>query len=178
MGETNSEPEEKEGAGLPEEEEKALAPLEEEKTKGVSEEVSPLEARILDGAPPEVVQMLESAPPEVRRQIVSFFSMIMSRGLIPDPVASKLADKVTGDHITQLIESSDKDSEREFKNCQWGRVFQFAIAVIGLVFFAFLVVQLKAANPELLKDLVIGVASFLGGLGTGLGYMAIKKGRS
>lgn len=171
MGRANSETEKK-ATAPPEEEEKTLAPLEEKESP--SREVSPLEASILESAPPEIVQVLEKVPPEVRRQFVAFFSMITSRGPMPDPIVSKLADKVTEEHITKLIETLNIDSEREFKDCQLGRLFQFGIAFIGLIFFGFLVVQLKSTNPDLLMDLVIGVASFLGGLGAGLGYMAIK----
>jgi hypothetical protein len=176
VSQTNSETEEKATASS-EEEEKALLSTEEEETKESAGEISSLEGSILEGAPPVVARLLEKAPPQVRREVVSFFSMMMSRGPMPDLVASKLADKITEDHLNKLIDSSDRDRELGFKNTQFARLFQFGIAIIGLSFSGFLVVQLKSENPELLKDLIIAVAGFLGGLGTGLGF-GLRKRRS
>jgi hypothetical protein len=58
---------------------------------------------------------LEKTPPEVRRSLEAFVGM-MSSGPMPNPVMTKLAEKFTPEHIAYLLESQDRDADREHRS--------------------------------------------------------------
>ncbi len=113
-----------------------------------------------------VPAILEKAPPEVRRSMEAFIAM-MSQGPIPNPVIAKLVEKFTPDHIAYLLETQDRDTEREYKALASGRRYQIACLLIGVGLFVFLVVYFSSSNPDLLEKLVALLVGLIGGFGGG-----------
>lgn len=77
-----------------------------------------------------------------------------------------LADKITTDHITQIISKSDEQDKRDREERKGERNYNLILIVIGLFFIGFLIVFLQA-NEDLLIKIVIGIISFVGGFGFG-----------
>ena len=109
-------------------------------------------------------EILESIPVEDRGKIVSIikqsiFSGVMRRG-------NPISEKITGEHITKLIEKADNQDIRDRAERRSQRNYNFIILVTGLVFLAFLIVFLKN-DKELLYKIIIAIISFVGGFGFG-----------
>jgi len=109
-------------------------------------------------------EILESIPVEERGKIVSIikqsmFSGVMRRG-------NPISEKITGEHITKLIEKADNQDIRDRAERRSQRNYNFIILVTGLVFLAFLIVFLKN-DKELLYKIIIAIISFVGGFGFG-----------
>src|SRR5262249_24574081 len=76
--------------------------------------------------PPELE---EKIPADVRRELMVFLSSHQRIGMPVNPIAQK----VTPDHITKVIENSEKDSQRRF-NSKW---FTLAYSILALAFLVF-----------------------------------------
>lgn len=57
--------------------------------------------------------MLEGLPPKEKKQIVSSLSIMAMQG--NGRQGSPLAKQLKPEHITQIIENSEKESQREFE---------------------------------------------------------------
>ncbi|MCP4134378.1 MAG: hypothetical protein GY754_25615 [bacterium] len=64
-------------------------------------------------------ELLEALPPEIRKEVEFGFSMQRLSGPLPSP----LMDKVTEEHITKVLEISEKDDERAYESIQTSRKF-------------------------------------------------------
>lgn len=80
--------------------------------------------------------------------------------------SNPIADKVTSDHITQLISSSDVQDSRDRKERKSERNYNLLLLIIGIIFIGFLIVFLQK-NEDLLIKIVIAIISFIGGFGFG-----------
>jgi len=88
-----------------------------------------------------------------------------------DQAALKLIEKFDGEHVKLFLESQDRDTEREYRDSQRRRWFSLGFAILGLLFFAFLVIRLGGpANPDLLEKLIYLISGFVCELGGGYGY--------
>ena len=92
----------------------------------------------------------------------TIISGVMRRG-------NPIADKITSEHITQLITKSDDQDRREWEERSRDRNYNLILVGIGVVFVSFLVVFLKD-NENLLLNLVLAIISFIGGFGFGKLY--------
>jgi len=106
-------------------------------------------------------------PPEMKKT-VSLMMAQMQRGPIPHPIY----EKITSEHITKLIDTSDKDSERGLKDTSQRRRYSMLFALLIAAVFVFLVIYLRTSDPELLKSLIGYLIVFAGGMGAGYGYKA------
>lgn len=115
--------------------------------------------------PPEVLQRL---PPEARKMVemTSFMASISGPGHPP------YMKKINEEHITKIIEFSDKDSQRDFEDAQSSKKYRLAYVLIFCSLFVFAVVYLGDKNPELLKEILKYAAVFAGGGGVGYGLKA------
>ena len=77
-----------------------------------------------------------------------------------------IAEKITSDHISDLIKKSDDHDIRDREERKGERNYNLLLIIIGLVFIGFLIVFLQS-NEDLLIKIVIGIISFIGGFGFG-----------
>lgn len=98
----------------------------------------------------------------------SFQEQFAFSGVLPNPILNKLND----DHITSLIHHDGEEGKRAFIT---NLVRIIALVVVLLVVLAFIVLfcWLFSSQTDLVEKVLIGVISFAGGIGTGLGARAV-----
>lgn len=113
-----------------------------------------------------IASELENLPPDIKRVVQRTLSMQR----ISMPFTSSLQGKINEEHISTIIESVEKDSERVYRDTQEARKCNLINLVVFLSFFIFLTVFLVnkdvAVYQEILKVLII----FGGGFGSGIGF--------
>jgi hypothetical protein len=117
---------------------------------------------IADILPPEV---LERLPDKEKRQIVSSLSIMMGGS---SRQSSPIAKQLKPEHITQIIENSEKDSQREFERTKisentkrWGMGAILSLVVIVLVYAG------TTRDKELSEKVILAGISAIGGFGAG-----------
>ena len=108
--------------------------------------------------------ILEGIPEKERGRVASIIKQTMISGVMKR--SNPIADKITSEHITQLISKSDVLDKRDRDERRSERNYNLLLIIIGLAFTGFLVVFLKN-NEDLLIKIVIGIISFIGGFGFG-----------
>lgn len=103
-------------------------------------------------------EILESIPVEERGKIVSvikqsMFSSISRRG-------NPIADKITTEHITQIISRSDDQDKRDREERKSQRNYNLILIIIGLVFIGFLIIFLQR-DKELLIKIIVAIYHLL-----------------
>jgi hypothetical protein len=132
---------------------KAIETLPQEKSAG--EDYAPI--------PPEVLKEL---PPQQQEQIKRFVSQSVSlfSGQFPNP----LLQKVTSEHISDVIKNADETDKRDRTERGSERKHNIIILSIALFCTLFLVVFLVIYNQlELLKYFISAILGFAGGFGVG-----------
>lgn len=140
--------------------------LSDSKTKDASNDSS----KVNDNDPLIPDEILEAIPVEERSKVISVIkqSMISSVTRRNNPIA----DKITTEHITQLISKSDEQDKRDREERKGQRSYNLILLLIGLAFIGFLVVFLQR-DKELLIKIIVAIISFVGGFG--LGKSTTKK---
>lgn len=96
--------------------------------------------------------------------------MMVEQGMVmmgsqSDPLTEKLNDE----HIHKIINNDESASSRNF----WSHIFNMILLVVLLIIvLAFIILFCKEFakdNPQLVEKVLIGVISFAGGIGAGLG---------
>ena len=85
----------------------------------------------------------------------------------------KIAEKLTPEHITQIISNSEKEDLRAFASFKWNTVVRFATLIISLIFAVFLLIYFR--DSEYFTTILTAIFSFLGGLGLGRFVMSPKN---
>lgn len=109
-------------------------------------------------------EILEAIPEEERGRVASIIKQTMVSGVMRR--SNPIADKITTEHITQLISKSDVQDKRDREERKGERNYNLYLIGIGLVFVGFLIVFLQE-NEDLLIKIVIAIISFVGGFGFG-----------
>jgi len=109
-------------------------------------------------------EILESIPVEERSKIKSFMSQTMISGVMKR--SNPIAEKITSEHLTRLLENSDEQDKRDRAERKSEKNYQIIFLIIGLAFIGFLIVFLKD-DKELLYKVIIAIISFVGGFGIG-----------
>ena len=109
-------------------------------------------------------EVLEAIPEEERGKVAAIIKQTMISGVMRR--SNPIADKITSDHITQLISKSDEQDKRDRVERKNEKNYNLILIIIGLIFIGFLIVFLKK-NEDLLIKIVIGIISFVGGFGFG-----------
>ncbi len=112
--------------------------------------------------PPE---LLEKLPPETRREVVQSLTTAVYSGPVPSPIAQK----ITSDHITQLITARNQDAAREYTDRKDTRRWTTILIGLCVIVGAGMVVFLVIAGQVDLADRLIERGILLGG-GVGIGY--------
>jgi hypothetical protein len=119
---------------------------------------SPIDAEVLDKLPPEV------------RKVVESFSLQAFAGPVYNPVLKK----ITEGHIDKVLEQTEKDSEREFKDRLRSRIFALLYGLLAAALFVFVTIYLAGQDKELYRDLLTKIIIFFGGAGAGYGVKAFR----
>ena len=110
-------------------------------------------------------ELLEGMPPEGRRAFTQAFSSITQ---FAGPVFNPVLRRITSEHITQVLNSSEAQSNREAEAERSNRRFQFGYFVIGLAALLFLLVFFTLREQyHLLAAVVTGAMGFGSGFGIG-----------
>jgi hypothetical protein len=109
-------------------------------------------------------EILEAIPEEDRGKVAGIIKQTMISSVMSR--SNPIADKITSEHITQLISKSDDQDIRDRSERKGERNYNLILIFISLVFIGFLIVFLQS-NEDLLIKIVIGIISFIGGFGFG-----------
>ena len=139
-----------------------MAKKEEEKKQDLEKINSEDESSNSEGIIPD--EILDAIPEEERGRVSSIIKQTMISGVMRR--SNPIADKITTEHITQLILKSDEHDIRDRQERKGERNYNLILILIGLVFIGFLIVFLQN-NEDLLIKIVIGIISFIGGFGFG-----------
>jgi len=108
--------------------------------------------------------LLVSVSEQDREKLVTIIQETMFSSMTKS--TSHLTEKITSEHITNIINNSDSQDKRDRDERKGQRKHNLLIFVISLVFLVFIIVFLKE-DKDLLYKLIIAVISFLGGVGIG-----------
>lgn len=109
-------------------------------------------------------EILEAIPVEERGKVISVIKQSMFSSITRR--SNPIADKITTEHITQLISKSDEQDKRDREERKGQRNYNLLLVLIGLAFIGFLIVFLQR-DKELLVKIIIAIISFVGGFGVG-----------
>ncbi|MCD4692692.1 MAG: hypothetical protein K8R79_07255 [Calditrichales bacterium] len=118
--------------------------------------------------------VLDKLPEEVKRVVQ--IGMSMQRTSMP--VYPQLLSKLNEGHITKILDLSEKDDDRVFKDIQSSRKFTLTYVIIFIALFVFITLFLVGKNPALYQDILKVIVVFAGGLGSGYGlktYLEKRK---
>lgn len=108
-------------------------------------------------------ELLNKLPPDTARELTVFLSSVQRIG----PAAHPLAGKIQAEHIAQIIQSSDDESKREYRDGELTRRWGFATFIVVIVFLLFLCVYLPQIDKEIFESAMKVALGFLGGVGAG-----------
>ena len=112
--------------------------------------------------PPE---LWESIPPENRRLVIRAVSTITQ---ISGPNFNPALRQVTSEHITQLINNSEAQSNRDAEADKSTRRYQFLYFIVALAALLFLLIFFTIREQyELLAAVITGAMGFGSGFGIG-----------
>lgn len=109
-------------------------------------------------------EILEGLPEEDRGRIQGIIRQTMVSAVMGNK--NPIAEKITSEHITKIIENSDNQDKRDRDERRSEKNYEIIFLLIGLVFLGFLIVFLKD-DKELLYKIIIAILSFIGGFGIG-----------
>ena len=108
---------------------------------------------------------LEARSPTNRNLAANFIARFTS---VSVPRPNPLHQRVTSEHIGQIIAKSERDSERAHTSEASERRYRFLYFVIGLIAaIALLVFFSVTNNREMLTNVLIALLGFVGGFGLG-----------
>lgn len=108
--------------------------------------------------------ILEAIPEEDRGNVERILRQTMISGVMRR--SNPIAEKITSEHITKLIDKSDVEDKRDRDERKSDKNYNLKLLCIGLIFIAFLIWFLRD-NEDLLIQIIIGIISFVGGFGFG-----------
>ena len=110
--------------------------------------------------PPEV---LDNMPPEMRSEVTRAVSSITQ---VAAPIFNPVLQRVTSDHLTQIINNVDTQSDREAEAEKSNRRYQFAYFFVTIVVILGLLVFFAIREQY---NVLIPVVTGITGLGSGFG---------
>ena len=109
-------------------------------------------------------EILKDIPINERSKFAAIIKHTMFSGILRP--RSPLSEKITSEHISEIIKRSDEQDKRDREEREKERKYNLLILIIALVFIGFLIVYLNK-NENLLIKIIIGLVSFIGGYGFG-----------
>ncbi|MBN1806830.1 MAG: hypothetical protein JW837_16400 [Sedimentisphaerales bacterium] len=112
-------------------------------------------------------EVIEKFPPEVREFVRKSTSMFMAGPMLPPHY--HIFKKMTPEHIGKILDSAEKDSEREHQGHMSDRRWNFAWLIACLVFILALSgLFLWTEKSEYIVHIITALVSGAGGYGIGL----------
>jgi hypothetical protein len=122
------------------------------------------------GREDELSEFSEQIPEAMK----SFFSFFAGR-----PVFPPFVERINEEHITKVLDYSERQDERDFKDTLSDRRYKFGYFIVGCIvavfLFTFLTIYLADKDKELYKDIVKIVIGFVSGSLFGYGLGKIRK---
>ncbi|MGK7933205.1 MAG: hypothetical protein AB4041_17480 [Microcystaceae cyanobacterium] len=117
-------------------------------------------------------EVIEKLPPETRKEVSSM--MRVSMGMSRIQSGSSLTEQINSQHIDKLIDSNEKENEREYQRFRSGETTKRLTigAILGLVLMV-LVYAGFTKDKQISEKIITAGISALGGFG--VGYAAGKK---
>jgi hypothetical protein len=117
-------------------------------------------------------EVVEKIPPEARKEVLSMMRVYMGMGSFSS--GSPLAKRITSQHIDKLIDSNEKENEREYQKFRSSEVTKrLAVAAIILLVLMVLIYSGFTKDLQLSEKIITAGISALGGFG--VGYAVGKK---
>ncbi len=108
----------------------------------------------------------EHVPPESRSRITRSISIFTSIG---GDRFSPLFRSLTPEHISKILENSERSGEREHDSQASARRYQFLYFLIGLIAAIGLIVFFSLTDDRVtLTTVIVAILGFVGGFGLGL----------
>ncbi len=121
---------------------------------------------VLDGVPVSR-EVLDKLPPDMR----NIFLALSRQTTIGFPT-NPLSNKITSEHIGKIIDSTEKDSERDFEfnklelqDQKTSRWFFLTVFVIALIFVSFIIIFLSSVDKETMRFVLGLIVGLIGGFG-------------
>jgi hypothetical protein len=106
--------------------------------------------------------------------VESFFGTALVSGFMPNPIAQK----ITPDHITQIITAQAQDSQASYADRKDSRRVVGGLLGLGSCLATIVIVVLALNNnTETLNEMVKVLAIFVGGAGSGYGISEFRRSR-
>lgn len=106
-------------------------------------------------------EVLEKIPSPMRERVIA---MMQVSGPMPDP----LVQKIDGEHLHKIIDSTDRDSQRRYDSQASQRRYSFAAFVIISAFVVFVIIYFTAIQKyEFLAPILSALVGFAAGFGFG-----------
>ena len=120
--------------------------------------------------PEDISEILKNIPQE-KRESALVQSVEMIGRYSPESVVLK---KITPEHITKYLSDNGENMRLGYQERKQNKVFIFAIVVVALVFFTFLIILLKD-QPALLENEIYAVGGLIAGAFGGYGVGKHRK---
>lgn len=143
--------------------------------KVTNEETALTKEEVLDELPEGVSHIIEKLPPEEKKLITESFQLTM--GSFSSSPITPIIKKLTPEHITKIIDSSDESDRRQYRFALWSRGYMTLYILIGIGLFIFLTIYLSKNQTDLYKSIIEVLVAFLGGFGVGTAYKSSKSNR-
>ncbi len=108
---------------------------------------------------------------DMPKRMAEMISMTMQSGGLPPQVLNKITDK----HIDKVLEITEKTNSYVHKDNTSERKYRLYYAILAMGLLVFLILSLKNNNKELLIQILIILASIIGGFGAGYGYCKYRS---
>lgn len=122
------------------------------------------------GKLPVPSELLDKLPPEARAIFLAL-SQQTSKTTIGFPT-NPLNEKITSEHIGKIIDSTEKDSERDFElnkleiqDQKISRLYFLGGLIIVLIFVGFVIVYLSNIDKETMRFVLALIVGLVGGFG-------------
>lgn len=106
----------------------------------------------------ELQDDLANLPPEQQRGLQSVLSLVMG---IPGPPSDPTRDRITSEHISQVLNHRENESRRSHWTIIWFGTLILAAAVGLIIFFGI------RETYEVVTAIIGGLLGFAGGIGVG-----------
>lgn len=110
-------------------------------------------------SPTEEENIVEGMPAEMKR--------IMRASLFMGNMANPMLEKITPEHITQVLKISDKQEDNSHSEYKTDKRYTFLYFIVGAAIFVFLIYFLIDRDKDLLLKLISYLVAFAGGFGVG-----------
>jgi len=149
----------------PEEEHKEIFLQKNEKNTEKKESINSEEK--INGLEPEIMEKIKQNPSVMKEVFM---------GIMKGPMFPPFLEKIEKEHITQALNSMDKELDYEYKDSQSSKKYSAFYVLFGVFAFIYLAhLFINTDNVELLREIVkIGGAVIIGGIG-GYGICEAKR---